>query len=575
MSRLLALLLAFLLAGINAPAIAQSHPSQPSIPRIDNVYVPPVMSAERHPEVKAAPCPVIPGAGNSTCSLNWAGYSVPGAPGSVKEVRGSWIVPTTSCDSVPTLAAYWVGIDGFNSSTVEQTGILTGCFGGVPVYAAWYEFYPAPLTTFSNIAVFPGDNISASVSYDGLSGKFTAAIADLTQGTSNSTTQAVLGASRSSAEWIVERPSICLFVCTPVPLSNFTLVSLGSNYTEVSQTNNATIAGKQGDIGDFANWAITMVSMPNGPALSQPTSLTPDGTSFQTVFFHSGVLMLMLCFPTTVSVGHPTFCTSLVLGLNATVPVKWNSTSPGAFKSLACATADNVEECDVTFVPAMAGTPNITAFFPGDPINLPDIRVFSITVLPVPTTLSVTCLPGMKPAGSFFACKAKLTGYHPTGPITLTQGGTGSVVSPVPSCTVVAGKCHFNLEGDTTGRVFLTFQYSGDVNNLGSSTGSALYVKKAAARLSIACDPLPLIPGDSTDCTATVSGHNPTGRVLLTKVFGSGLARFGGVVCVLSGGECTVTLFGLHRGSVIIAGFYSGDRNNEAAHARVPIAVRG
>jgi hypothetical protein len=86
----------------------------------------------------------------------------------VSYVAGSWTVPTVSCPRRGTsYAAFWVGIDGYSSSTVEQTGTLAECSNGVATYSAWYEFYPSPMYTISALTVRPGDVITAQVQFTG------------------------------------------------------------------------------------------------------------------------------------------------------------------------------------------------------------------------------------------------------------------------------------------------------------------------------------------------------------------------------------------------------------------------
>ena len=80
----------------------------------------------------------------SVASYNWGGYAV--STSSVTSASGSWIVPAMYPGASPTTtyySAFWVGIDGFSSSTVEQTGILAETKGTSITYFAWYEFYPA------------------------------------------------------------------------------------------------------------------------------------------------------------------------------------------------------------------------------------------------------------------------------------------------------------------------------------------------------------------------------------------------------------------------------------------------
>jgi Peptidase A4 family len=108
----------------------------------------------------------------ASSSLNWAGYAVTGAAGSVSDVKGSWIVPSVTCSpSQNAYSAFWTGIDGYSSSTVEQTGTDSDCQSGSATYYAWFEFYPNPSFLVSGFTVTPGDQISAEVSYSG--GMFT------------------------------------------------------------------------------------------------------------------------------------------------------------------------------------------------------------------------------------------------------------------------------------------------------------------------------------------------------------------------------------------------------------------
>jgi hypothetical protein len=225
----------------------------------------------------------------TVCSTNWSGFAVTGPNGSVSDVKGSWIVPSVTCASkkTATYSSYWIGIDGYSSSTVEQTGTDSDCSSGHGVYYAWYEFYPAGSVQISGFTVHPGDVVSAEVSYSSSTGQFTTTITDGSQ--HFSTSASVSGAARSSAEWIIERPALCSrFRCTLTSLSNFGTVSLGQDYTSVSGTNYATISGSSGAIGSFGSSVvrITMVNS-SGKTLAEPSTLTSDGTSFTETWYAS------------------------------------------------------------------------------------------------------------------------------------------------------------------------------------------------------------------------------------------------------------------------------------------------
>jgi hypothetical protein len=136
-------------------------------------------------------------------SSNWSGYA--DTNGTFTKVSASWTQPTGTCSRGDQYSAFWVGIDGYSSDTVEQTGSEVDCIGRTAQYYAWYEMYPGPSENYSN-TVEPGDHFNASVTYDG-GENFTLTISDTTQGWTESTEQS-LGETPdlSSAEVITEAP---------------------------------------------------------------------------------------------------------------------------------------------------------------------------------------------------------------------------------------------------------------------------------------------------------------------------------------------------------------------------------
>ena len=55
-----------------------------------------------------------------------------------------------------TYAAFWVGLDGYTSKSVEQLGTDSDCTNvNSPSYYAWYEMYPAASVNHLDHAV-PG-----------------------------------------------------------------------------------------------------------------------------------------------------------------------------------------------------------------------------------------------------------------------------------------------------------------------------------------------------------------------------------------------------------------------------------
>jgi Peptidase A4 family len=162
------------------------------------------------------------GVKNQAQSTNWSGYAATGSNGAFSSVSASWKEPTATCTSRRSAqyAAFWVGLDGYNSGSVEQTGTDSDCVGTSPDYYGWYEMYPANPVYFTN-PVSPGDNISASVTFSGTQ-TYTLVLKDTTKGWTQTITKNEGGLARSSAEVITEAPSSSSGV---LPLADFGTVS--------------------------------------------------------------------------------------------------------------------------------------------------------------------------------------------------------------------------------------------------------------------------------------------------------------------------------------------------------------
>jgi len=211
-------------------------------------------------------------------STNWSGYAVLGT--SFTSAKASWTVPAAVCTGVSgdQYAASWVGIDGYSSSTVEQTGTLTECVGTRPSYYAWYEFYPKPMYEITSVPVSPGNVITATVTYSG--SEFTVTIANESTGKSYSKSSRVSGAARSSAEWILEAPC-CTSGGGILPLADFGTSGFGLDYTSQAGTNYATDSSTSGAIAKFASPVqITKIASSSSPQTSTCSILSSDGTSF-------------------------------------------------------------------------------------------------------------------------------------------------------------------------------------------------------------------------------------------------------------------------------------------------------
>ena len=198
-------------------------------------------------------------------TYNWSGYADTGS--GYNEVSGSWTEPSASCGSELTLVAFWVGIDGFNSGSVEQDGTLIECYDGTPYQYSWWEMYPTNAIQVVGESVEPGDQITASVNASGTNYLLT--VLDTTNPANDiSTTQSCSDCANSSAEWIAEAPSGSDGI---YPLTDFGTWTL---------TNSTVVEGSDsGVISTFSDNELIMIDS-SGNIEAQPGALTIGGSSF-------------------------------------------------------------------------------------------------------------------------------------------------------------------------------------------------------------------------------------------------------------------------------------------------------
>lgn len=200
-------------------------------------------------------------AGAANVSANWAGYvASPAATAGSRfsSVSGSWTVPAVTCAAArETHSAVWVGLGGDSESAtaLEQVGTDADCSrAGASAYAAWYELIAAGPVDLP-LRLHAGDSMSASVTVR--SHDVTLRIRDLSTGARFGITRHVSSVDVSSAEWIVEAPSVCVAAdaCATLALANFGSVSFSSA--------TATAAGHTGAIEDPA-WGATALELRQG-----------------------------------------------------------------------------------------------------------------------------------------------------------------------------------------------------------------------------------------------------------------------------------------------------------------------
>lgn len=225
----------------------------------------------------------------ASASLNWSGYASLTSlhhpkTGSVTNVQGSWTVPALSPTNDDSFCFIWAGIDGYSSPTVEQIGTGHLWINGSQQNFAWFEMFPNGLYEIVGFPVDISDKMGAVVSYEG-SDTFLLILINFTKNiyTVIPTSYTKMpGALRSSAEWIIEAPS----VSNPNP-PYYTILPL-ANFGTVEFSNcKATINGDRAAI-DSRHWKfdpLTMVTE-GGDVKSIPSSLSPCGESFSLTWEH-------------------------------------------------------------------------------------------------------------------------------------------------------------------------------------------------------------------------------------------------------------------------------------------------
>ena len=200
-------------------------------------------------------------------SLNWAGYYVKGT--GIGFANATWTVPTVT-NTISGYSSAWVGIGGVNGNGLIQTGTEQDCSTSVatagevrfhgpviqdrptnggkgggggstscnPVYYAWWETYPANAEQkITSMTVSPGDKMNAVITQTS-PGIWIISLYDLTNFQSFSTT-VTFNPDQTTAESIIERPSLCIVHCKLTNLADFQTINFLesiSGTTTASQT---------------------------------------------------------------------------------------------------------------------------------------------------------------------------------------------------------------------------------------------------------------------------------------------------------------------------------------------------
>jgi hypothetical protein len=193
-------------------------------------------------------------------STNWSGYAVSAAPSSrFTSVSAQWKVPAVRSTQRASYSAAWVGIDGFTNSFLIQTGTEQDYYSGGGHYSAWWT------TSAQNFLeqriqkpVASGDPIVATIA--GVGTSWTMTIADRSSVHPWTFTQGPITYTGpgSSAEWILEAPTVGGRVGTLAHYSSPTTFDPGT-------ANGTTPNLQPSEAGELVQGRSQIVSVPSTP----------------------------------------------------------------------------------------------------------------------------------------------------------------------------------------------------------------------------------------------------------------------------------------------------------------------
>ena len=230
---------------------------------------------------------------DSTQSSNWAGYAVHRSGVHFTRVAGTWTQPQATCTrGQSTYSSMWVGVGGYDlsSQALEQIGTESDCTAsGRAVSDAWYELVPAASHPIK-LTVRPGDRVRAAVTVTG--NEVTVTLSDLTRHRSFTKRLHPAVVDTTSAEWILEAPSVCSssWSCHTLPLADFGSAGFRAAAATTTNGHRGTIEGRGWKTTkiNLAATGRTFVSNPPAPAATAfPSSLSAQGSAF-TVTYRGG-----------------------------------------------------------------------------------------------------------------------------------------------------------------------------------------------------------------------------------------------------------------------------------------------
>lgn len=211
----------------------------------------------------------------SISSLSWAGYTIENNSSpqfAVTAINASWTIPQVNASAGDGYSSAWIGIGGQLDKSLIQVGTEHDTVNGRATYVVWYELLPTFAVKLNDLPISPGDVMMASINQiNPDTNEWNLQISDATTGQAFSKT-VTYNSTRSSGEWIIERPTISSQISS---LADFGNVTFNGCYL--------TLNSNVGSIDKFSYSKINIVNNVNGE-LASTSTLSADGTSF-TVYY--------------------------------------------------------------------------------------------------------------------------------------------------------------------------------------------------------------------------------------------------------------------------------------------------
>ncbi|MBS0555791.1 MAG: Ig-like domain repeat protein [Proteobacteria bacterium] len=303
-----------------------------------------------------------------------------------------------------------------------------------------------------------------------------------------------------------------------------------------SKTISATYGGDANDLGSSAN---------NG---SQTVAQAQTTTTISTLSADPAVIGQSYTISGSVVVKAP----------GSGTPTGTVTVGDGSATSAPCTLSAGAFSC--TLASTSAGAKTLTATYAGDANYLGSSGTHAQTINKDATATTIASV-APNPAGLGQA-------YVVSGTVSVSAPGAGTVTGTVTvsdgtalaTCSLNSGAYSCNLTSFTAGAKTLTATYSGDTNNLTSSTTSSQQINKAATTTAIGnVTPDPVVVGQSYTVSGTVSVVTPgIGTPTGTVTVSDGSAS---TTCTLSSGAFSCALTSASAGAKSITATYGGDGN--------------